>query len=131
VALAGLAVMVAVVVVVLWPGSDRVTRVNYDRLRGGMSRGEVAAIFGAPGDYRTRPTECLGRCMSDHRDFDEADATTDDEVWDGDTATIQVDCGSVGTVVYVSYQGTEPLDQGSLDNLLWRAKRQWHRWFPE
>jgi hypothetical protein len=21
-------------------------------------------------------------------------------------------------------------EQGPLDNLLWRAKRQWHRWFP-
>jgi hypothetical protein len=23
------------------------------------------------------------------------------------------------------------VDQTSLGNLLWRAKRQWHRWFPE
>jgi hypothetical protein len=72
VALAGLAVVVAAVVVVLWPRPDRITQENYDRIRvgglwgedwathdnrapvkKGMTRTEVEAILGPPGDYRT------------------------------------------------------------------------------
>jgi hypothetical protein len=50
VVLAGLAVVVAAGVVVLWPRPDRVTRVNCDRIREGMSRAEVVGILGPPGD---------------------------------------------------------------------------------
>jgi hypothetical protein len=25
----------------------------------------------------------------------------------------------------------EPEDDGPIDNLVWRAKRQWRKWFPE
>jgi hypothetical protein len=55
VALAGLAVVIAAGVVVLWPREDRVTRGNFDRIRAGMSRAEVEAILGPPGDYTTGP----------------------------------------------------------------------------
>jgi hypothetical protein len=43
--------------VALWPRSSRVTRENFERIRKGMSRGEVEAILGTPGDYRTFPTD--------------------------------------------------------------------------
>src|SRR5262245_13696687 len=55
VALAALAVVAAAGVVVVWPRAERVTRGNFDRIRDGMSRGEVAAILGAPGDYHRPP----------------------------------------------------------------------------
>jgi len=53
VALAGLAVVVAVGVVVLWPRADRITEANFERIRVGMSRTDVEAILGPPGDFRT------------------------------------------------------------------------------
>ncbi len=52
-ALAGLAVVLAVGVVALWPESDRITLWNYQRLQGGMTRAEVEEILGPPGDFRT------------------------------------------------------------------------------
>jgi hypothetical protein len=53
VALAGLAVVVAVGVVVLWPPEDRITEANLERIKEGMTQAEVEAILGPPGDYRT------------------------------------------------------------------------------
>src|SRR5262245_57459436 len=55
VVLAGLAVVVAIGVVVLWARAapERITRENYERIRVGMSRAEVYAVLGPPGDYST------------------------------------------------------------------------------
>src|SRR5262245_31156651 len=39
------------------PPPDRVTRANFDRVWEGMSRAEVEAILGPPGDYTTGPGE--------------------------------------------------------------------------
>jgi hypothetical protein len=131
VVLIGLALL-AVGAFVARPREDRITLKNFDSIRGGMSRREIAAILGAPGDCRTRPTGCRGSSIFDHvRDFDEADATTDGDIWDSDAGSIHVDYGSAGTVVYVAYQETEQLDQSPLGNLLWRIRRQWQHWFPE
>jgi hypothetical protein len=130
VAAVGLAVLVAVGAFALWPRTDRITLENYDRIHQEMTRAEVEAILGPPGDYRTRATACRG--VPDRvRDFDETDATTDDKQWDGDGGSIHVDYGRAGTVVYVTYREMEEADQGPLDVLLWRAKRLWRRWFPD
>jgi hypothetical protein len=42
-AVVGLAVLVAVGALVLWPRPDRITRENGDRIKDGMSRAEVGA----------------------------------------------------------------------------------------
>jgi hypothetical protein len=50
--------------------------------------------------------------------------------WVGDTVHIIIcvdDAGRVTVTGAVNRRATE----GPLDNLLWRAQRQWHRWFPE
>ena len=58
VVLAGLAVVVAAGVVVVWSRKDLITRDRYDRIQAGMTRTKVEAILGGPpGDYRTVPTE--------------------------------------------------------------------------
>jgi hypothetical protein len=49
----GLAVVVAVGVVVLWPRADRITKENLGRIRLGMSAAEVEVVLGPPGDYRS------------------------------------------------------------------------------
>jgi hypothetical protein len=57
-AAAGLALvaLLAAGAFVMWPRPDRITRENYQRIRYGMSRGEVEAILGPPGDYTSAPT---------------------------------------------------------------------------
>jgi hypothetical protein len=69
VALAGLAVVVAAVVVVLWPFDARFNAppapqraqpaLTFERCAGfeGKNLAEIEAIVGPPGDYRTRPVE--------------------------------------------------------------------------
>jgi hypothetical protein len=50
----GLACFVALA---LWPRPDRITQENCDRITRGMSREEVCALLGPPGDSRTILTE--------------------------------------------------------------------------
>jgi hypothetical protein len=58
VALAGLAVVVVARIVVLWlEPPSRITLKNYGLIQVGMSRSEVEAILGPPGDYTTSPTD--------------------------------------------------------------------------
>jgi hypothetical protein len=128
VVLAGLVVMATVGVVVLWPRSERITRENYDRIRVGMSRAEVYAVLGPPGDYATgdaTATDLLGPPrLADLRQ------AISIEKWFGDRAAIGVFFDGAGNVAYGECRLLKPVDHGLLDNLLWRAKRQWHRWSP-
>jgi hypothetical protein len=133
VALAGLAVMGAVGVVPLWPRqqTDRVTLYCFELVRHGMNRSEVEKILGAPGDYRTGPTEPSdfgggkGRGSSDP-----VEATAVSFRWEGDTVDLSVDFGASGNVTGAFFEGRVRTDHGLIGNLLWRAKRQWQRWFP-
>jgi hypothetical protein len=152
VALAGLAVVVAAGTVVLWPREDRVTRANYDRIQIGMSRVDVEAILGPPGDYRTGLGESdfgddsASRWVGDPPGFPsswglgwfaypnslpvEGVPTASVQTnWFGDSCRICVEVDDAGRVRDSSVHNRR-LTQGPLDNLLWRAKRQWHRWFP-
>jgi hypothetical protein len=150
VAPAGLAV-----VVVLWPQPPsriRITRETFERIREGMSRAEVLAILGGPpGDYRGGPTTApqgipfIGPQLRDGAttkdilaraakllDHDEPlEITPCSRVtWSGDVGELSVCFGADGTQSSY-FWAVSRLPQGPLDNLLWRAKRQWHRWFPE
>jgi hypothetical protein len=129
VALAALAV-VAAGVVLLWPRPERITRENYDRIRVGMNWAKVYALLGPPGEYLTGDAE-----LSDLSDplvlaplRPEAISL---EEWFGDRAVIDVYFDGAGNVVSADCLLLEPVDHGPLGNLLWRAERQWHRWFPE
>jgi hypothetical protein len=148
-----MAVVVAAVVVMLWPRPTQVTRASCDRIRVGMSRTEVEAILGGPpGDYRTGPT--VGP------EFDQSFRTVVHSAWTGPLPpaptsvmplptikdwppieplaydTWQRDAGNVyvtfspeGVVRIKSFSAAIKLEHGPLDNLLWRLKRQWRRWF--
>jgi hypothetical protein len=153
VALAALAV-VAAGVVVLWPQpqpSSRITRENFDRIKVGMSRTEVEAILGPPGDYRTRLGETDGTDVigsppwqPDWVDYGPAIATwqplvsdtgeraipeTSAGVWICDSMEITILSTDDSGRVYAA-EAYARRSAGALDNLLWRFKRQWHRWFP-
>jgi len=131
VVLAGLAVVLcAAGAVALWPregSADRVTRENYDRLRKGMTHAEVQAILGPPGDYRTGPTL---------PEFSEGDAlhlsAFTQFIWQGDDGAIFVDIFKYdGKMFWFQFVPVQKMKQGPIDNLLWRVKRPWRKWFPE
>jgi hypothetical protein len=152
---AGLAALAGAAALALWPRADRVTRANFDRIRVGMSRAEVEAILGPPGDYRTgRTKEESDPLDPPCFDIDETAFNADayyglgpDGIWDqafwfGNEAYIIVvfksgvvsesrDPRRVGIGGSKSFVRTVKLEQGPLENLLWRAKRQWRKWFPE
>jgi hypothetical protein len=154
VVLAGLAVVVAAGVIVFWPREDRVTRAtppsritreNFDRICEGMSRAEVETILGPIGDYRTGhgdtdyenigwtpdpPTNLAGtqanwcrvpgQSPEDARQFGG---------WISDSFAISIAIDETGHVVGKS-GSPRRMTQGPVDSLLWRAKRERHRWFP-
>jgi hypothetical protein len=142
---AGLVVLAAAGAVTLWPRPERITRENYECIRDGMSRAEVEAVLGPPGDYRTAPTEAppllggdfgpalivMHSTAIDAIEIHSA-ATTPVEklVWHGDQGNIKVWIDSDG-VASRSFSVRQKVAQSHLDNLLWRAKRQWRKWFPE
>jgi hypothetical protein len=140
VVLAALAVVVAAGAVVLWPRPERVTKENYDRIRAGMTRAEVEAILGPPGDYRTGHGEMDygGTWLSDpgpgfalRTSWGPGESTKYLRAdWMGDSFGIVILIGQSGSVVHkLGLPRRTP--QGPLGNLLWRLKRQWRRWFPE
>jgi hypothetical protein len=130
---AGLAAVLAgASVFVLWPQPSQVTRENYDRIRVGMSRAEVEAILGPPGDYRTGDTEP----DRDAADGQEIHVGPDDPTlydvqvdWRGDRARVSVVLSPAGRVAIKCYTASRPVDHGSLENLLWRLRRQWRQSF--
>jgi hypothetical protein len=142
--LAGLAVvLVAGGAFVAWPRPDRVTQENFDRISEGMSRAEVEAILGPAGDYRTGPTTNPAKAspyggfysgtwirwdkMSDAEKQEYAARVT--RSWQSDQMTILVGFDSKG-VADMQRTNMRKDHQSFLDNLLWRAKRQWRNWFP-
>ena len=130
VALAGLAVVVAAGVVLWRPQQgDRITFENFARIEEGMSQEEVEAIIGPPGDYRTGPARSdvspKGVDWGLFNPFLKSRAQ-----WNGDTAEITVQFHRRKGAVFACCDGVSRAEQSALDNLLWRAKRQWHRWFP-
>jgi hypothetical protein len=155
VALTGLAVVGAAgAVVVLWPRApSRITRENFDRICEGMSRAEVEAILGPPGDYRTGHGETGSTTTGSFTEY--MDWTPDPgpdiapipvlnwsrfpgqspEVphlwasWLSDSFEIQIAIDHSGGVAGAEGYPRRTT-QGPLDSLLWHAKRQWRRWFP-
>ena len=139
----GLAVLFAAGAFVLWPRPERITQENCDRIRTGMSRAEVEEILGLPGDYRTGPGATnLGRDViawvidPDVHPYPPSSWSKIDEgphswgYWLGDSFQISVAIDDSGHVQGM-YGFPRRTTQGVVANLLWRAKRQWHRWFPE
>jgi hypothetical protein len=79
-----------------------------------MSRAEVEAILGPPGDYATAP-------------FPMYDTTQE---WKGNNAVIRIGFDSANVATYKQYLKGPRVDQELFDNLLWHAEDLCHRWFP-
>src|SRR5262245_1049740 len=137
--LAGLTVVQAVAAFGLRPdASRRITPENFDRIRWGMAPEQVYAILGPPGDYTTGPTHKTS--ADDASPFSPSLRTYREkkadlgwvrgvDFWMCDTAEIYTNYGPDGVWVK-SFYHAERLPQSRFDNLVWRAKRQWRKWFP-
>jgi hypothetical protein len=125
-AVVGLAV-VAAGAVALWPDpSSRITRENVDRIREGMTRAEVVAILGPPGDYSSGPVRRVPRSTIVNS---QTDLTT--EWWVTDTGLAESAFDSRGLVVAIVYDPCERIPQDLLDNLKWRVEHLVFRWFKK
>jgi hypothetical protein len=130
VALAGLAVVSGAGAVVLWPTQpNRITQENCDRIKEGMIRAEVETILGPPGDYSTGPTHWPSWLATKAfgREIGEGSYTL---LWETDTASLFLTFNADNRVAGMSQRLNAREKQSALENLVWRAKRQWHRWFP-
>jgi hypothetical protein len=122
VALAVLAVVIAAGVVV-WPRPLWATRGDYHRIRdpvGILTRAEVEAILGPPGDYRTVLTSDSGLHMQQ----------SNCESWVVNEGHVLVWYYDNDVVSDWALFPADAVKQTPLENFLWRAKRQWHGWFP-
>jgi len=133
--LAGVAVVVAGGVVALWlleAAPSPVTHAHFEGLRVHMSRAQIRAILGAPQDCSTGPTTLT----RGEREWHQASGHLENiqlssvDVWLSDTAAITVFSGQDGVANAITFVPVTKTHQGLFENLLWRAKRQWHRWFP-
>jgi hypothetical protein len=112
----------------MWP--TRITRRNFDGIREGMTREEVAATLGPPS--LTRPD--LDRLDMDYFDIDAMTAA-----WHAganpaeleDPTCIRYWLGSAG-IVAVGFRDDRAVEKGLVPRAgpLLRLRRQWHRWFP-
>jgi hypothetical protein len=51
--------------------------------------------------------------------------------WQGDTGNVYVTFAPEGVVQIKSFSAAIRLEQRPLDNLLWRFRGHWRRWFPK
>jgi hypothetical protein len=132
VALAGLTVVLAARVVVLWPPKNRITEENFKRIHRGMTRTQVEEILGQPGDYTTGPVKLPGD--SDTIDSLEPEvviALASRRLWISDSAGVEITFDDQDRVGRVEPAGLVPAPRSNADRFIWRLKGQWHRWFPE
>jgi hypothetical protein len=119
-------VIAGVGVFALLPQPDRITPENFDRILDGMSLLEVDSVLGPSGDYTTGPITIVvpewGLGVPAKNTYYE---------WTSDSDSILIGFDTSGEVVDKEHLLVRRLDGSLFDNLLWRAKRQWRRWFPE
>jgi hypothetical protein len=133
-ALAGLAVIAGVVATLLRgpEPAPRLTLANFNRIKCGMSRAEVESILGPPGNYRAdksnHPSPVRIFTFGSQPQWQSPYPVS---VWAGEEGalTVYFDGSEKATDGLLVTDSVPP--EGVLDKLLWRAKRQWRKWFPE
>ncbi len=144
----------AAVVMMCWPAPNpRISLDNFNCIKTGMTYAEVEALIGPHGDHRSGPTVVtepfsmwrpgLGRCPPGM----EATPLSGGYwtvTWQTDQAEIlvMIEPAVEGQVGHLAWSELAPgrviaahycdakLEHGPVYNALWRARRQWHRWFP-
>lgn len=129
------------------PGeADRFLEANFGKLRSGMSRPEVEAIFGPAGDYATAPVEVISppfllECKLDWRTWE---SKTHDSIdprtfykqfrkqlfqlhWQDDRGSLCIWFYKDETVACARFDRVRAQEQELAENLIWRVKRLWRR----
>ena len=117
----------------LWTQPPAITQELAYRIHEGMTRTDVEALLGAAGDYSTGPLVVLqlgglfdpivyAQVMS-APDYGSA------SLWVTDTGFVEIRFDEDNRVTSCLFSPLLRLEQGPLQNLLWRAKRQWRKWF--
>jgi hypothetical protein len=111
------------------------TPVRFKQIRAGMTRAEVEAILGPPGDYSTGAREQAPLVYGPGEDlwhvFGSGEVMVTGTNWESDAAMINVSYDSSGKAVCGGYFPRRLISDNPIANALWRAKRLWRRWFPE
>jgi hypothetical protein len=137
--LAGLAVLGAAGAVLLSPARrlpSKITPENCARIHTGLTRAEVEAILGPPGDTTTmEPVGSFPYRMENLETTSvetlPADLVFRRAVWAVDGLKQQVGFSSDGKVTWTATILWKCDERAWFTNLLYRAKRQWRRWFPD
>ena len=130
-ALVGLAVgLLAVIAFVAWPRAGRVSVENFHLLRVGMSKPEVYAVLGRPGEYLTRDAEYDDGAAEDFGQAPRYAHKEGVEVWKGDQVVFWVQFDTEGRVSGATCIPLRVTDHGPLGNLFWRIKYQLLKSFP-
>jgi hypothetical protein len=98
------------------PTNPHITQVNFERIKKGMTRREVEAILGPPGDYRSGPTVFLYRSAS-------RPGMAVPLEWRGDIGEIWVWVAADGGVRDTSVHPGFRSQSGTMDWLTWRWRR--------
>jgi hypothetical protein len=124
-----------------WAPPARPGMQDFEQIRDGMTRDEVYAVVGPPGDYSSGPLMNLANfiaCPAGPRDADDflppsIETLTGEIVerveWRTDNAIASVFFRPTGRVRDKYLSAVSRIGQTPVENLLWRAKRQWYRWF--
>jgi hypothetical protein len=132
-------IALGIITLLVWPRPSRFTEQNVKLIKEGMSRAEVESILGPPGDYTT------GDISSDENNS----GTTFDPLanpyqefrlnmrgqlteacWCNDSIALCVAFDEQSRVFMFPNWKVNRVRQSPLESLVWRAKRQWRRWFP-
>lgn len=118
-----LTMLVAVGGFALWPQPMRINQQSFGRIQRGMNFAEVQAIVGQPGDYTTGPTITTYLSSS-------VDLGQQSHKWKTDEGEFYLVLDGADLVTDKAFFPSEPEKQSPLDNLTWRARRKWRKWFP-
>jgi hypothetical protein len=112
----GLALTGALMPLALPRPPSRVTWANFERVKVGMSREEVEALLGPPGDYRTAPTAVLqlGPLYSPEGKV---------ERWKGDEGWVEVGVDEHAVVTGKKFQATGKAELSAWGRVKWRLRR--------
>jgi hypothetical protein len=115
--------------VVLCEGTPRATEENFDRIRDGMTRAEVEAILGPPGDYHTEPVPFPGPCG--FRLISIVKEMENKSCWKTDACYGSVTYGDAGRVENADYMASRWANESRFHSFRRLVERQWRKWFPE
>jgi hypothetical protein len=97
---------------------------HYEGVQTGIKRTEVEAIMGQPGDYRS------GQTLIDLDLKYGLPPGWTGVGWVNDRWVFVVTFDDNGRVGSKFLRDNQLVPQSRIENLLWRTKRQWRKWFP-